>query len=486
MRVTAARGFVWQGAQAVFNRGLSLVTFVVLARLLSPRDYGVVALANVFIIAFGLLSAAGFSTALVQRPTVDKKDLDTMFWIGLTVGLVLMVGISAAAWPLADAYGEPRLRPVLQALSTTFVFIALGSTPQAILQRRLAFPSLARATMLASIVATVVGIAFAATGLGVWALVVQTVLGVLVNSVAITVQSRYRPSLYVSLARFKPMFELSRNYLGSTLMNFLNTRLDDFLVGGTLGAAALGIYSVGYRLLVVMTDVLALSARGVAFPIFARLQDDPDRLRHSYWSATRMCAVVSVPVFLFVLVAAPQLVVLLFGERWRESVPVLQVLCLFGAQQAVMQFNDALLDATGRAKITFRVLMVGTALQVVAFLVTVQFGLVWVAASYVLRAYLMAPVGLWFAGRALDVPLARTLGSLGAPVVSALAMMLAAWGVSKLLGDTPGIAQLGGMLLTAVIVYPASLRAFGPTHFREAAAFIRVALTLRRVGRSIA
>jgi O-antigen/teichoic acid export membrane protein len=127
LRETTARGFVWTGGQAVVNRLLSMVGFVVLARLLNPHDYGVVALASVFVALLSLFASAGYSQALVQRSHVDKEDLDTIFWIALATSVVLALLLSVAAWPLASLFHKPDLRPVLHVLSTTFVFIARRS-----------------------------------------------------------------------------------------------------------------------------------------------------------------------------------------------------------------------------------------------------------------------------------------------------------------------------------------------------------------------
>jgi PST family polysaccharide transporter len=334
--------------------------------------------------------------------------------------------------------------------------------------------------MIANVIATVAGIAVAALGGGVWALVVQTVLGSAFTSLVLVLQSGYRPRLYASWARFKPMFEMSRNFLGSQLMAFLNGRTDDFLIGSVLGSTALGVYAVGYRIVTVMNEVLSSSTRAVAFPIFSRLQHDRGRLLHAYRSAMRMCAVLAVPCYLFVLVGAHDLVLLLFGEQWRRSVPVMQILCLFGVQQAVLQFNASLLNALGRARQVLRINVAGTVLQVVAFAVTVHFGLVWVAAAYVGRAYVIAPVGLWLAARALDTTVRETLGGLVPPALSSAAMVLVMVAVDHGLSSVPAMVRLFAMAVTGFAAYLVVLRATGPRHLAEAMGYAKAVLARRR------
>jgi polysaccharide transporter, PST family len=477
LRRASARGFAWTGGQTVAIRALSLVGFVVLARLLSPRDYGLAALATVFMMLFQMLAASGFSAALVQQVESEKADFDCVFWIGLATGVVLGAVLFAASWPLAAVLNQPGLRPLLQVLSLNPVFVGLGSAPQAWMQRRLAFSTLASTAIVANLVATVVGIAFAFAGLGVWSLIVQAVLAAGLNSVGMLARSGYRPAASFELDRFWPLFATSRNVLGTTLMTFLDQRTDDFLIGGFLGSVQLGIYSVAYRILIVMMDVLANSVRLVAFPVFSRVQSDRRRLANAYHSAARMSSVVAVPCFIFCLVAAPQIIAVFFGSKWSASVPVMQILCLFGAQFSVMQFNAALLLSVGRAPLLFRLTALSTGLHVAAFAVAVPFGIEWVAASYVICAYLVAPLNLYAAARELEASVWSHLQGLGPAVAStavmAGALLLVARAADPVMGALPLLVVL---LAVGSVVYLAALRMIAPAHLREAAGYVRSAL----------
>ena len=465
------------GGQAIFGRALSLLGFVVLARLLTVEEYGIVALAGVFIALLSVLAAGGYSQTLVQLPTVDKEDLDTVFWIGMGTSAALTLVLCAAAWPLADIFNEPLLRPVLQVLSISFVFIALGATHQAVMQRRFDWRGLAIRTMVANLVATAFGIAFAVVGFGVWALVVQTVLASIVGSVALMIQSGYRPSLYVSTTRFRTLFRFSRNYMGNGMLVFLNNRTDDFLIGSVLGSTALGIYTVGYRVLVVMIEVLTTTVRSVAFPMFSQLQQDPERLLRAYRSANRMASAVSVPAFVLVAVLAPEMVHVVFGQKWDASVPVVRVLCAFGALQGVAQLNAALLSALGRIQFIFRLGVVSTALQIVAFAVAVPFGITWVAAGFVIRAYLVAPVGFIVVARELNTSVAKTLSGFVPATVSTAVMVAVAFAAKAALGESgPEAMRLVVLVTVSVSSYALALRLSGRPLFDELLDYVRAGL----------
>jgi polysaccharide transporter, PST family len=476
---------VWTLGQAVVVRLLSLVGFAVLGRLLTPAEYGLAGLASIFMSLMYLLGVTGLGTALVQRPEVDDTDLDSVFWIGTGLGGLLTIALAAAAWPLASLYHEAALRPVLQLLSVGYLFVGLGATQNAVLQRRLAFQAIARTAMIANAIATAVGIAFAFAGFGVYALVVQTVLAPMLIAVGNTLQSDYRPGRKVAFERFRSLFAYSRQLLGTSIMGFLNQRTDDFLIGSVLGPAALGVYTVGYRLLLVMNDVLATTSRNVAFPVFSKVQGDLPRLGRAYASAARMNAVIAFPCFSFALVAAPIIVPTLFGPQWGRSIPIMQILCLFGLLFAVLQFNASLLQSIGRARLVFRISLAGTILQVAFFAVAVNFGIRWVAASFVFRAYLMAPLYLIAAARAVGVRVREHLGGLVAPAVSSAVMSAAVFAVEEgLKRDVPHVALLAMLVGLGAGVFLGTLKLVGAATFDEAHGYVRSALARAPRGRA--
>jgi polysaccharide transporter, PST family len=476
LRETSARGFVWTFTQALAVRVLSLLGFVVLARLLSPHDYGLVAIANVFVYLLQILAAGGLGGALVQRPEVDDVDLDSVFWIGLGISAALTLLLVAAAWPLASIYHQPDLRPVLQVLSLTFLAIGVGSTPSAVLQRRLQFRAIAIATMIANVVATVVGVAFAYAGFGVWSLVVQTILGIAVPLPYLIARSGYRPGRAVSVERFRDLFKMSRLFVGQSLLGFLNSRTDDFLVGSALGSIALGIYSVGYRIETVALDVLASAARNVAFPVFARVQHDRARLGRAYTSVAQMSTVIAAPGFMLMFAAAPEIIHVVFGAKWDAAIPVMRILCLFGPLQSAMQFNSSLLGSTGHAGLSVRIGVVSTILQVIAFAIAVSFGIEWVAASFVIRAYLIAPVWLVAAARIVNGSVRHHVGALMPPAISSLAMTAAVMALGHELHGIPDTARLLVMLGAGPFIYVAVLWAIGRDALHEAIDYARLAL----------
>lgn len=470
----ATKAFAWILSRNLFTRGLSFISFAILARLLTSTAYGIAALANVFLVLLLLVTSAGLAQALVQRETIDEVDLDSAFWMSTTTGAVLTLILGFAAWPLSSALGQPGLRPVLQAMSVCLLFAGVASTSQAILQRRLAFGVLAKNGMTSSAIATAVGITFAFLGFGVWSLVIQTIIASGGASLGLIIAARFRPGRRATWARSRSLLSFSAHVLGVQLTNFFNNRTDDFLVGTVRGPHDLGIYTVAYSLLAVMNDVLLFPVQMVIFPVFSRLQNEVVRLRQAYLTAMRTAIFASAPVFLFVAAAAPDLVPGLFGQKWHASVPVMQILCLYGPLNCIMQFNAALLTSIGRPRTVFRISVAGTVLQVAFFAIGVNFGIAAVAASYVVRAYLIAPVGLIIASRALGNSVRPMLFCVIPVAISCAAMVLAVEGVRSALGHS--LPQLVAVLAFAVValpVYLLTMRVIAAEHLRQALHYAR-------------
>ena len=376
---TAVRGIGWTVARSLASRLVGSAVFVVLARRLTPEDFGLVALASVFVILVSVLVESGFGEAVIQRERVTRTDLDSAFWVNTAVGLALAVVMVAAAPLLGTALGQPELGPVLQVLSTVFVLSALSSIPQAILRRDLEFRAIALRGFAATMTGGAVGVGMALAGAGVWSLVGQMVANALAGTVILWAMCPWRPGRSVSAASVRQLLRFSASITGERLALFVGRRSDDFLIGAVLGPVALGLYTLAYRVLLILTDVLVWTLEGVAFPLLSRLQDDPDRRRRAFYALASLSWAVALPCFLLLAILAPEVTDLAFGPHWADAVPVMQVLALVGIPHSLVYCNKAGINATGRPEVSMRLALLTAAVSVLAFLLVVRWGILAVA-----------------------------------------------------------------------------------------------------------
>ena len=279
LRQKAAKGVFWSVIQKWGRAAIQAFFFILLSRLLTPEAFGLVALATIFIDFVEIFLDQGTSVAVVQRAQLERAHLDTAFWISILTGILLTgLGISTSGF-VASLFEEPHLAPVLSWLSLSFITNALSTTQNAILQRNLAFKSLAARSLIATIVGGIVGFSMAIAGFGVWSLVGQELSRGLTAAIVLWGASDWRPGFNVSKKHYKELFSFGISVVGNNSLEVLVRRSDDLLIGYFLGPTLLGFYTIGYRLLLIIIRLVTSITTTVAFPTFSRLQDNPERMR---------------------------------------------------------------------------------------------------------------------------------------------------------------------------------------------------------------
>lgn len=469
LRKRSARGVLWVTAGNWGARLLSTAVVFVLAHVLTPEAFGLVAIAMIAIMVLQIVVDGGFAAALVQRPEIGRVHYDTAFWISVLTGAGATVAGVALSWPVAAFFHEPQVQPILAWLSLTLLIGSLGSTPQAILVRRMDYASLAARVLFANAVGGTVGIVLALTGWGVWALVIQAIVKECVQQVVVWAACPVMPGLHVDRDAFRSMLRFGLSITGSQALGTANKRSDDFLVGRYMGAEALGFYTVAYQFLMLLNQLLNQTIGSVAFPLFARLQDDAKRLRDALHEVTRLASVFTLPTFMGMLVLAPEIVAVFFGPQWGPSVPVMRMLSLVGLPMTVGYFLSTLMNGTGRAGWEFRVNVVQTTALIAGFLVSVHFGLVAVAASLVVVWTLFVPVRLWLIRKFLPFSATSYLLQFVRPLVATAVMMGTVFALQTALADsTSPLTRLAVCTLVGVVVYVGALLVVGRSLVVEA------------------
>jgi O-antigen/teichoic acid export membrane protein len=349
LRTAAAVGVGWTAAQKWLVRLAGVLTFVVLSRLLSVSDIGLVALALAFLGVLGVIADLGAATFLVQTRSWDEPTRSTAFWTSLALSALAAGLVTALAGPLAGLLGEPGLAPVLRALAPILVLTASTAVPTAILQRALRFRELALREMAAAGTAAVAGIGLAVAGAGVWALVGQSLAQAVISTVLVWRMSAWRPTRQVSRTAFRELRRFGGPVLAINVMQAVRDRLEQFLLGTLLGVAALGYWTVAVRLLGLLVDVSVAVLDSVALPVFAATQESADRFRRAFEAAVSSTQVLLVPVLVILAVASPALLPWVFGPQWAPAIPPAQVLCLAYGVAGLAYFNRAALLAHGRS-----------------------------------------------------------------------------------------------------------------------------------------
>jgi PST family polysaccharide transporter len=460
LREKAAKGLVWSVVQKWGRAAISAVTFIILARLLPPEAFGLVALATVFTAFIEIFLDQGFSAAIVQRTDLERGHLDTAFWISVLTGVLLTLGTIVASELAAGLFKEPQLASVLRWLSLSFIFVALSSTQMAILQRNLAFKSLAARSMAATLAGAVVGVGMALAGYGVWSLVGQNLVRGLAGVIVLWWASEWRPGLNMSRKHYKELFAFGASVTGTNVLTALVRRSDDFLIGYFLGPTLLGYYTIGYRLLLVIIRLVTSITSTVVFPVFSRIQHKPDRMRRAFYNVTQYTSLLAFPVFIGMAVLAQELVLVLFGEKWAPSIPVMQVLALIGILQSIQFFNGSVMRASGKASWQFGIMLLTAICSVIGFFIALPWGIVAVAASFVVVGYLLAPISYVAVRKLFQIDSGTYLGQFAIPLFASLTMVIVIMGLKYLFADQELnlYLQLAILISAGALTYTAVIR----------------------------
>jgi PST family polysaccharide transporter len=417
-------------------------------------------LAGVFLALIEVFLDQGFSAAIVQRHDLEPEHLDTAFWTNLLIGIFITLFGIAAADIAANLFKQPELTSIIRWLSLSFLIRSFSAVQDAIFQRNLAFKTLAIRSISAEIAGSLVGITMAFTGFGVWSLVSRQLVSDFVQVLVLWWASYWRPKFNFSKKHFQNLFSFGINIVGINLLIFFNRRSDDFLIGYFLGPTSLGYYSIAYRLLTVMTQLLSYaSGSSVAMPLFSKLQREPERLRETFYTVTQFSSLIAFPAFLSVTLLAPELVTVLFGTQWTPSIPVMQILSFVGIVNSVGGFGGSIIQACGKPSWNLMLGLINTPANLIAFSIAVHWGIVAVALAFTIRGYLFIPFPLFCVRKLINIKLTTYFRQYTTPLVGSITMSATILGIKYFLGNLPNtpfllfICVLFGILMYIMTIW---------------------------------
>jgi O-antigen/teichoic acid export membrane protein len=406
-------GLRWSGVSVVGREAVRIAFTIMLARLVGPEAFGIVAQATVYIGIVGLLLDQGFSSALIQRRHVERDMPGAVVSVNLAVGAALMLMTVAVAPGWADFMNTPELTLVLTLLAPSLLLRAASVTPRAVLIRQMRFRTIAIADVTGAVGGGALGVTVALLGGSYWALVAQILTtDFLVLVVLILAGAGIRPNLRLEYVRKIAGFS-GQAFAAGVLINSISRNIDNLLVGKFQGPEALAFYGLAYRLLLLPVQFLTVAVGGVLFPAFSRYAHDPLAIRSQMTRATRTLAALVLPGMALVAAAAPQLVLTLFGPDWDPAIPIVQVLAMAGAVQAIYQPSTTpLVLGLGHAALNLRYALLTTAVSTVGIVAGLPFGPLGVAVGYACAVAALVPVEWIIRRRLLALPLRTQARSL--------------------------------------------------------------------------
>ncbi len=398
------RAGLWASLQNVAREGIGFLVFLVLARLfLDDDDFGIVALANSFVMLARIVGQFGLGTALVRQRDITDRHKTACFWAMMGFATLLSCLLAASASIFAEWSDEPRVAPVLRFLSLGLILSFAGSVHAALLQRGLHFRALAVRALIATACGGCAAIATASLGAGIWSLVVLNLVTSGVSTFLLWRSLPWRPALSLPRQELKELLPTGLRVTGIGIVRYIGDSADRFIVGFFIGIADLGMLYVGQRIVKALQTTLTQSINSVALPAFAEMQDDLPRVRNAYLTALRICLIVTTPLFVGLALVSEQVVDVFLGPNWQDLKILLSVLALAAAISAPLYFNQPLLIAINRSHKALQIASLGTVVQIMCVGVGASFGLIGVGIGLVTRQVIMSGVWLWVLKREIEL-----------------------------------------------------------------------------------
>jgi O-antigen/teichoic acid export membrane protein len=437
LKQRATQGALWITLEILGVQGTSFAVFAIMAHFIEPRDFGLMAIG--FVTVWGIRDVILDSMAvfLLRKQNATDIEYSSIFWLTILVGTISCLSVFLLAHSLESLLRMPGLAPVLRGMSVILILMALGRTHEAWLSRHFHFRTLALRGTAGSVAGAIVGIGLAFRGLGVMALIGQQIVSSFVALALLWTTCAWRPGFRVSSNTILEIFSFMGRIIPNGLIGLINSNCDTILIALFFGPISVGIYNVGKRVRLAVQIVVTGAINGVALPALAEMQADPAQLHRGLLSATALISVVCGPIFLGTAAVSKEVINVLFGSKWIDAAPVLELLSIAGVANSLIHCYNYILIINKRLSWSLYITILYCALAMFFFFVLLEMKMYLLALPFVLPYLMVFPLSLSLASWSMKRSILHSLRSLLPGIGSAAVMFM----VVKLAGST----LLGGL-----------------------------------------
>ncbi len=454
-RTNAIRGIKWSFINKFGLQLLKFIFSVVLARLLSPNDFGLFAMITVFS-NFGLVfKDLGFGHALIYQKDNSRNEYDSVFSMNLFIGILLSIIFFVLASSIASFYDEPRLNYITKAFSLVFILQSVSLVNIVELKKKIDFKKIAFVENVSYFSSSIIAIIFAFTGFGVWSLVIRSLLNSVFRSLALFWITEYRPKFNLQFKIIKRLWKYSLSVSLTSFLTYWIRNLDNLMIGKLIGQETLGIYNMAYQIMLIPVQNISGVIKDVLFPSFSSVNNDITIIRTVYLKTVQSVALISFPILAGVSILSDTFVWVLLGEKWNEMVFPLRLLALIAIPQSVFAVNGTIYLNTGRPDIPLKINLISLPVYAFGFYFGLKInGMIGLIYAYIIIYILMIIPIFYYSSRSIELRLVTFLTKLS-PIIIGVVVMYG--GISTLkeffILDFKKIATLFVLILLGALLY---------------------------------
>lgn len=402
LKKKAVTGIVWTSIEKFGTYFIQLIIGIVIARILSPDDFGIIGMTAIFMAIANTLLDSGFGNALIQNRERNETDYSTAFYFNTVVGIILYTILYLASPLIAEFYKTPILIPVCRVIGFTLILNSLTIPQTAKLTAEFKFKELSFITITTQTATGIIAIIAAYYGAGVWALVLQNVSSCLLRILLIEYVTRWKPTKRFSVNSFKRMFSFGSKILCSGIINTIYNNLYTLIIGRIYNPTQVGYYTQGDKFAVLPSTTLLQVVMKVAYPLMAEVQDDTDKLRVAYQKFLRIPIFILYPVLVGLIVYAHPLIYTLLGEKWLPTVPILQILCVGSFFDPLTHINLNILYVKGKTDLVLKLEVIKKSIAFLILFTMIPLGLWWLCVGRVIYGFIAYIINCHYTARYIN------------------------------------------------------------------------------------
>lgn len=451
LRYKTVKGFFWSCIERFSVQGIQFLVMIIMARLLTPKDYGLVGMLTVFIAVAQSFVDSGFSQALIRKQSRTEIDNSTVFYFNVAVGLLLYAIFYVSAPWVAQFYDSPELTDLMRVVSLSVVFNSLVVVQRALLIVNIDFKTQAKASLTAAIISGVVGIGMAYAGFSYWSIAVQQLVNLGMNTLLLWIFARWRPCWIYSWDSFLELFAFGSKLMASGLLDVVYRNMYLLVIGKIFTASSLGHYTRAHQFAEFPSSNLTGIMQRVTYPVLCQIQEDDERLAQIYRRFLRVSAFIIFPLLTGLSAVAQPFILLLLKEQWLFAATLLQIICFSMMWYPIHAINLNLLQVKGRSDLFLKLEIIKKLLAVAVLCITVPMGLIAMCVGQIFSSVIGLIINTHYTGKLIQVGFLRQMQDLLPTLLLSLTMWAVVYFITTLCSDT--LLQLVAGVLVGIIYY---------------------------------
>lgn len=445
-------GVIWSGIERFSVQGVQFLIMIIMARLLTPKDYGLVGMLTIFIAIAQTLIDSGFSQALIRKQNRTETDNSTVFYFNIIVGLFIYLIFYLTAPVVADFYQTPLLTSIMRVMSLGVIFNSLAVVQRALLTIRIDFKTQAKASLIAAISSGITGIIMAYKGFGVWSIVTQQLTNLGLNTLLLWIFAKWHPKEKFSKNSFRELFTFGSKLLASGLLDTLYKNIYLIVIGKLFTASKLGYYTRAQQFSDFPSSNLTGILQRVTYPVLCTIQDDKEKLTHAYRKFLRISAFIIFPLMVGLSAIAEPFILLLLKEQWHFAATILQIICFAAMWYPIHAINLNLLQVEGRSDLFLKLEVIKKIVGIIILCITIPLGLIAMCYGQIASSLIALAINTYYTGKLINVGFICQMKDLTPTLILVLSMwVIIYFGIIPLCENS--IIKLTTGIITGIIYY---------------------------------